>query len=667
MSSNKPFSDFDLNPTLLKTIEEIGYEVASPIQELTIAPILEGQDIFAQAETGSGKTAAFSIPILEKIVRENLVERDKKDVLYLVLSPTRELAQQTHSVFSEQGEALGISSVCLIGGESIEKQKQLLNKNPHILVATPGRLCDLIRQKEISVKQCRGVVFDEADRLFDMGFKKDIEAVLRLLPSNRQLIMVSATTNMDVLNTAYKFHSQPLELLINQDDLLVDNIDHKIAMISHKEKMPLLVNLLRDQEDNYAIIFCNTQLQTHHVAVWLTLMDFKAKAISGRLSQNKRTELMTDFRSKKTKILVCTDVAARGLDIDDINLVINYDIPQEAVYYVHRIGRTGRAGKAGEAISFCSHEDCEFLDDIYKLIECKIPKMDLYDDDFAKDLCPRPYIDRKTLKMIPQRPTREPSRKPKTSPKRELQSKMTEAKPPKQDEGRKKTMTTTTERKPQTPRVPSRSQEQDKPIFTVQAATDEAAMEAALVFFKKKSRSFLQLEKSEKGRKKFFLFGQRLTKYTYALKPSYKQVIIPFLIEIIRLARLKLYAKFSLRKNNIEIFFSGQDEKMLTRNSNELLQAFEHLTRRRIYRAIELPREMRISFKCKGSQEQARSLIKMIDRIAQEVIETQEPIRVKPLNASDRKLVHQHIEQNSQLRSESIDGGRLKRIEISPI
>ena len=309
------FRDFDLNPELIKGLDKAGFTKPSPIQEMTIKPILEGKDIFAQAETGSGKTGSFAIPILEDLAKHRELTPEDGEPLYLVLSPTRELAQQTDKVFKEFGTEMGITTVCLIGGESIQKQKELLSKKPHVLVGTPGRILDLLRQKSTSLSKVKGVVFDEADRLFDMGFQKDVEAIVSKAPKSRQLIMVSATSNQEVLRLAYRLHSDPLELRLNVDDLTVDNIDQKLALIDSKEKMPLLVNILRNHKDTYAIVFCNTQIQTHVVAEWLAQLGFPAKAISGALSQNKRTRLMQEFRDRKVTILVCTDVAARGLDI----------------------------------------------------------------------------------------------------------------------------------------------------------------------------------------------------------------------------------------------------------------------------------------------------------------------------------------------------------------
>ncbi|WP_412474366.1 DEAD/DEAH box helicase [Halobacteriovorax sp. YZS-1-1] len=660
MTDNIPFEDFNLSAGLLESIKKCGFTTASAIQELTIDPILEGKDILALAETGSGKTASFAIPIIEHIIHDDLVKVD--DVHYVVLSPTRELAQQTAKVFNDLGNDSGIKTICVIGGESLAKQKEQINKGVHIIIATPGRLVDLLKQKAVLIDRTYGIVFDEADRLFDMGFQKDIEYTLAQMPDDRQLIMVSATTNMAVLNTAYKFNSTPIELKLNEDNMVVDHIDHKLAMVNENEKMGLLVNLIRNHEDAYALVFCNTKFQTHLVAEWLIAMDFKAKAISGGLSQSKRTKLIKDFRSKDTTILVCTDVAARGLDIKDVNLVINYDLPQDAANYVHRIGRTGRAGSEGEAISFCSFDDCEYLDPIQEFIGDKIPKFEVGPDDISKQLSKKPFIDRKTYKVVDR-----------TTGKPLTQEEKDKRKKPVRKNAQNNSKKRTQERVKKTPvneqsttkPVKKIEKKPNTPKFTIQADSQESAKKAALEFFKIKYDSQLSLDESTPGRKKFFLFGKRLTKFTYSLRPTYKKIVMPFLIDVIKKANLKLFAKFSFNGKNIKIFFSGKDEKMLTRDNNELLQALEHLTRLHLYNSVEVPREVRLNFKCKGIKNQEDYLIKMVERETAKVLDTREPVTLKALNSSDRRLVHQHLDKHKEVKTVSIGEGRMKKIQIT--
>jgi ATP-dependent RNA helicase RhlE len=674
------FSSLKLNPSLLKSIEEEGFKQLSPIQEMTLEPILSGKDIFAQAETGSGKTGAFVIPILEQILRdEKSGQIEAHESRYAVLSPTRELAQQTHTVFQKFGKQLGIESCCIVGGESMQKQKTLIGKGVHVLVATPGRFADLIKQKVIALEHCKGVVFDEADRLFDMGFKKDIEFILSKAAPDRQLIMLSATSNMDVLRTAYKFKSHPEELKLNEDSLLVEHVVHKLAMVSREEKFSLLVNLLREKEDVYAIVFCNTQLQTHTVAEWLIQMGFKAKPISGRMPQNKRTALMKDFRSKDVTILVCTDVAARGLDIKNVNLVINYDLPQEAANYVHRIGRTGRAGEEGHAVSFCAHEDCEFLDPIYDLIESKIDKMDLQDSDFATDICHKPRLDRKTLTLMAPRGNqqREGRQRDKYEGKKQGSQRKDERK---RDDHKtqgpdRQTDRQTDRQRPQASSVNKETREVrpriDRRFFEFEGHGVEAGSSKAMAFFKLEDESLLGHEILEKGRRKFFFFGPQKLKVKYYIKPIYKKLLLPFLINIIKKSNLSLFVKVSFKAPNLFINFSGKDERLLVDNSFELLNAFEQLVITYLQSRITLQRSLKIQLKCaKSSQRPVRKnddeeLIKMAEALKKKVLSSQKAQRMKALNPGERRVIHQHFESDKDVKTSSIGDGRFKKVELS--
>ena len=360
------FDQLTLEPELIKSLDKINFKTPTPIQANVIPFLKESHDIIALAETGSGKTAAFIIPLIHKILQEGAEKLN--EIRYVVLSPTRELAQQIHEVCQSIGNHVGVTAACLIGGENIQKQKELVAKRPHFLIATPGRLKDLFQQKVVSFKKIHGVVLDEADRLLDMGFKDEICFLLYQTPKNRQLMMFSATGNHELSNIAYRFEASPKEVNLLTPNLVVDKIHHTMAQVGDNEKMPLLTYLLKANSDAYALIFCNTKSETHIVAKWLQRLNFPAEGISGDLAQNKRTRLLADFRSKKIRFLVCTDVAARGLDIKDINLVINYDLPQDPSNYIHRIGRTGRAGTSGRAISFCGFSDCENLEAIEQVL-----------------------------------------------------------------------------------------------------------------------------------------------------------------------------------------------------------------------------------------------------------------------------------------------------------
>ena len=681
MNTEVKFSDFSLNPELLLSIAKLGYTNCSPIQSLTIAPILEGQDIFAQAETGSGKTAAFAIPILEQILRKRSdpTVPDQTNTSCIVLSPTRELAQQTHRVFNQLGESLGIIAECFIGGENIEKQRRSLEEKVAVVVATPGRLCDLSKQQIIDLSTCQIVVFDEADRLFDMGFKKEIEFILDRVDKKRQLIMVSATSNLDVLQTSYKYHSVPLEIKLNEDTLVVDKINHQMVMISVDEKMPFLVNMLRNQQDTYALVFCNTQIQTHVVAEWLKQMGMKSKAISGRLVQTKRTRLMEDFRAKKVTILVCTDVAARGLDIQDINLVVNYELPQDPTNYVHRIGRTGRAGKSGQAISFCAHEDCEALEAINKLIGTRIPQLEVHDDQFARDLCPRPRIDFKTLAVIEPRVKKfaEKPARPKTPIKtRSAKSEviMKDIKPDNEStllsKTQKNTITQKNEERGENIRTSNdqnyvQNINKDKRIFNIVSRDQSETEKAALDYFRINDKSLLEPKILKTGFRKYLFFGPRTITYQYQIRPIYKKILTPFLIKLLQLAKLKLYVKVFYDNHEVKIHFSGDDEMLLTKNNNDLLAAIEQVCRLYLGNKIFINEEMRLTAYCQNSQKQEKNLISLVDQLRKKVVDGQGPQLMRPLPAAERRIVHQYLGTDQLIKSTSIGDGRLKRIQLS--
>ena len=667
INTNTPFSDFGLDTKLLAALSTAGWETASPIQELTIEPILDGKDIFAQAETGSGKTGSFAIPIMEIHLRADSPAAEANLPQWLVISPTRELAQQTDSVFTKLGKEIGMNTACVIGGESIEKQIELIKAGTHILVATPGRLADLIKQGEVKLSKVQGVVFDEADRLFDMGFKKEIEFILGKVPKSRQMIMVSATTNLDVLQTAYKFHSHPIELKIESDSLLVDKIDHQLAMVSREEKFALLVGLLRRQEDAYAIVFCNTQFQTHSIAEWLIAMGFKATPISGRLAQNKRTRLMDDFRAKKTTILVCTDVAARGLDIKKVNLVVNYDLPQEAASYVHRIGRTGRAGEEGLAVSFCAFEDCEYLDPITRMIGNPIPRMELTDASFATDLCKKPYINRDSLQL--EEDTR-PGRR--------------EKKPARENSKPKAPTKTETRHAP----VPLDIRPiNDKRSFVIDCDSLKKASSEALHFWRLSDEELLGHEIIEQGRKKFIFFGPRKNKYKFFIKPIYKRILTPFIEDIIVRSGLDLQVRVSFKEPLLKVTFSGEDEKMLTEDNANLIMSFEHLIKEFLVPRVRPHKGLKLSVRAQNDIPQRfdrgpstsnrsdtrprrnkpdeKTLIAMAEKFKEELYNKNAPVLMKALSPAERRIVHQHLSEDPKIKTSSIGDGRFKQIEIS--
>lgn len=658
---------------------------------MTIPVILDGKDIFAQAETGSGKTGSFAIPVLEKILREG------KEDLYIVLSPTRELAQQTHKVFSEFGEPIGVTSACVIGGESFQKQKDKIGNGARIIVGTPGRICDLIKQKVIKTKECDCVIFDEADRLFEMGFSKDNEFVLRSVLPTRQIIMVSATNNQELLRTAYKFKSNPVEIKLNADSLTVDSIDQRIAMLGDDEKMPFLVNLLRRDENSYAIIFCNTQYMTALVAEWLAQMDFKVKAISGKLPQSKRTRLLQDFRDRKITILVCTDVAARGLDIKDVNLVINYDLPFEPANYVHRIGRTGRTGKDGLAIGFCGFDDSENFDAIKDYIGMSIPRMKLTNDDFATDLVKKPRINSKTLQPYDQKKEKF-DKKEKTS-KNEKQVNKTE-----------RTKSAEPTKKESTPKkeAPVRTKEvkQYDRFFEVSGQSLKEVEQKALNYFSISETSILKHEVLSKGKKKFWFFGPQEIKYRFKVEPVFRKTLLPFLIRLFKKMGLRVYVDVSYRDEQVSVTFSGDDAGLLKKNRFELHNAVVEIAKSYMRNKISLSSETKFQYRTEAqskdskNSERGRSnnrdrnnrtdrrgrsqrndrrsrndqdshflsdeqLIEMAEELKSTSMNKKIGAKTKKLHPAQRRIIHLHIEKDGQFSSSSVGDGKFKQVEVT--
>jgi ATP-dependent RNA helicase RhlE len=658
--------------------------------------ILKGDDVFAQAETGSGKTGAFAIPIIQKVINENENLGEKVQYKSLILSPTRELAIQTFKAFEQFGSGIGIKCASIIGGESINKQKEILSQDVHILIGTPGRICDLVNQKKINLSLVKSIIFDEADRLFDMGFKKEIEAILRKTPKSRQLIMLSATTNMDVLETAYRFHSRPTEISLSTDSLLVDNIDHKIAMLSDTEKFPFLVNLLRKREDFYAIIFCNTQIKTHEIAHWLRAMKFKASPISGRLSQSKRNNLMEQFKSKEIMILVCTDVAARGLDIKDVNLVINYDLPGDAANYVHRIGRTGRAGESGEAISLCGYKDCENLDAITELIESKIPKMDIDDNDFATDICDKPKIDLKSLETKRKDHDKKPREKKKYEKKDHNKIKETKNSQKKRKE-----------------RIPM--------TFEITTTSYDAAANAAKNHFKLDDLNKLNHNIVKKGSKRFLFFGPQEVTYEFFIqgkgpkkpkniikktnKPQDKKreskkmsenqtelnadqlKIKNITNEFIDKLQVDIERTFTMSGDTLNCELTGDDVGLFLTNRKQLLFAVETLIRQFIFRNEALSNDVKIRLIAKGTHEKKNfdkkgpkgprrkntnyedslpdtELEKMANELKDLVLETGQDQLSKPLNPKERRIIHTTLQDLRSIETESMGDGRLKQVRV---
>lgn len=387
------FSELQLDPRLNAAIERMGYGNATPIQEQTIPHILAGRDVAGLAQTGTGKTAAFVIPLVERILKsetEPQHERAFKDWQafqgILILVPTRELADQIHENIQKISEGCGLKSYPLYGGTGYEKQKEALKSNLHFIVSTPGRLIDLYKEHFVDFKKVRAVVFDEADRMFDMGFKDDMKYILSRIERNRQFLVFSATLNFDVLNTAYQFGAEPVEINISRDQATADNVKDFIFHLGSDEKPQHLLSLIKKESPKQLIIFTNYKNSVDRIANFLTSNGLPAMGISSLMSQAHRNNVIAQFKAENNQnILVATDVAARGLDISDVDLVVNYELPQDSESYVHRIGRTGRAGKEGKAYSFVSDKDVDSLSRIEEYTKKKINIGYMEDQDLIKD------------------------------------------------------------------------------------------------------------------------------------------------------------------------------------------------------------------------------------------------------------------------------------------
>ncbi len=371
------FSNFDLHPSLLEGLEKAGFTRCTPIQALTLPLALAGRDIAGQAQTGTGKTLAFLIATIDRLLkRPALATRQDADPRALILAPTRELAIQIHKDALAFGSALGIKYALVYGGVDYDKQREILQRGADIIIATPGRLIDYVKQhKVVSLHACEVCVLDEADRMFDLGFIKDIRFLLRKMPActERQTLLFSATLSHRVLELAYEHMNEPEKLVVETDTVTTTRVRQKVYFPSNEEKIPLLIGLLSRSESARTMIFVNTKAWVEKVARGLERAGFRVGVISGDVPQKKRESLLNRFKRGDLELLVATDVAARGLHIDAVSHVYNFDLPFDAEDYVHRIGRTARLGAEGDAISFACERYAQSLPEIEAFIEQKIP------------------------------------------------------------------------------------------------------------------------------------------------------------------------------------------------------------------------------------------------------------------------------------------------------
>ena len=365
------FDGLGLSPALLATLAALGYEEPTPIQREAIPPLLAGRDLLGQAGTGTGKTAAFALPMLERIHRDRSVDDDSRRPRALILVPTRELAMQVAEAVHKYGHsAFGTSVVPVYGGQAMQQQLRALKRGVDVVVATPGRALDHIRRRSIDLSDARYVVLDEADEMLDMGFAEDLEAILDALPAERQTALLSATIAPRVASIAERHLSDPVRVKIHREKAAageVPRVRQTAYVVSREHKLAALGRVLDIEDPSSAIVFCRTRGEVDQLSESLSAHGYRASALHGGLTQEQRDRVMRRFREGSVELLIATDVAARGLDIENVSHVVNYDVPMSPDAYVHRIGRTGRAGRAGAAITFAEPRERRYLRNIEQL------------------------------------------------------------------------------------------------------------------------------------------------------------------------------------------------------------------------------------------------------------------------------------------------------------
>ena len=368
--SKNSFEELKISPEVMQAIKETRHKEMFPIQAAAIPKILEGKDIISQAQTGTGKTAAFAIPIVERI------HTNQDGIQSIILTPTRELAVQVNDEMRKYGKYRGIKTLAVYGGVSIENQINRIREGIHVVVGTPGRVIDHIKRGTLKLNKVRFAVLDEADRMLDMGFIEDINYILETTPKNRQTLLFSATMPGAIIKLADRYMKDHETISVSKDEITVKDIEQVYCEVDYYNKIEVLKKIIEKENIFSAIIFCNTKAGVDKLAHILRQMKQKVEAIHGNLSQAKRNRVLENFKKGKIIFLIATDVAARGLDIQGVSHVINYNVPQEPESYIHRIGRTGRAGKHGKAIMFVTDRDRESLGRIEWFIDMPIKKVD---------------------------------------------------------------------------------------------------------------------------------------------------------------------------------------------------------------------------------------------------------------------------------------------------
>ncbi|MDZ4716366.1 MAG: DEAD/DEAH box helicase [Cytophagales bacterium] len=370
------FEKLNLIEPILRALNTEGYTQPTPIQQQAIPVLLERRDLLGCAQTGTGKTAAFAIPILQLLHQDELFQKGPAGIKSLILTPTRELAAQIGESFGAYGKHLRLKHTVIFGGVSQKSQTDALRAGVDILIATPGRLLDLMNQRHVNLQHIRMFVLDEADRMLDMGFIHDVKKVIARLPQKRQTLFFSATMPSEISSLANSILTNPVRVEVTPVSSTANTVKQEMFFVEKSDKRSLLLHLLKNAAIESALVFTRTKHGADRVAKDLVRAGVQAEAIHGNKSQNARIRALSNFKARQTRVLVATDIAARGIDIDDLSHVINFELPNVPETYVHRIGRTGRAGASGIAISFCDSEEREYLRDIQKLITKAVPVID---------------------------------------------------------------------------------------------------------------------------------------------------------------------------------------------------------------------------------------------------------------------------------------------------
>lgn len=372
------FEKLNLIEPILLALKKEGYTQPTPIQQQAIPVLLERRDLLGCAQTGTGKTAAFAIPILQLLHQDELYKKGPDGIKCLILTPTRELAAQIGESFAAYGKNLRLKHTVIFGGVSQKSQTDALRAGVDILIATPGRLLDLMNQRYVNLHNVKMFVLDEADRMLDMGFIHDVKKVIAKLPSKRQTLFFSATMPSEISSLASSILTNPVRVAVTPVSTTAETVKQEMYFVTKNDKRSLLLHLLKNATIESALVFTRTKHGADRVTKDLVRAGVQAEAIHGNKSQNARIRALSNFKARQTRVLVATDIAARGIDIDELSHVINFELPNIPETYVHRIGRTGRAGFSGIAMSFCDSEEREYLRDIQKLISRAVPVVDTH-------------------------------------------------------------------------------------------------------------------------------------------------------------------------------------------------------------------------------------------------------------------------------------------------